>query len=147
VTNFNSSPSFSEKLNNVKLPPFTTGRDSRDNPDIGIADNNNFQGGTPEGLTAGQSTSVSLTFDTDLDPSEVESKFSNVFNDSSKPLARFQAVGSDGKLSDKVKGNITQQKSIPFEAEGTMGLVALGGYLWYRNRKKRKQVLSQESNS
>ncbi len=26
---------------------------------------------------------------------------------------------------------------IPFEAEGTAGLVALGGYAWYRNRKKR----------
>jgi len=39
------------------------------------------------------------------------------------------------------------QEPVPFEAEGTMGLVALGGYLWYRNRKKRKQALSQESNS
>jgi len=35
---------------------------------------------------------------------------------------------------------------VPFEAEGTMGLVALGGFLFYRHRKKRKQALSQESN-
>jgi len=39
------------------------------------------------------------------------------------------------------------QEPVPFEVEGTMGLVALGGYLWYRNRKKRKQTLSQESNN
>lgn len=40
----------------------------------------------------------------------------------------------------------SQNQPIPFEAEGTMGLVALGGYLWYRHRKKRNQALSQESN-
>jgi len=32
---------------------------------------------------------------------------------------------------------------IPFEAEGTIGFLALGGYLWYRKHKKQK--LSQQS--
>ena len=40
----------------------------------------------------------------------------------------------------------TDAATVPFEAEGTMGLVALGGFLGYRYLKKRKQVLSQESN-
>ena len=41
--------------------------------------------------------------------------------------------------------NVTyeQVQAVPFEAEGTMGLVALGGYVLYRHRKKRKQALNQ----
>lgn len=45
--------------------------------------------------------------------------------------------------------NTTDQKGsafhepVPFEAEGSMGLVALGGFFFYRYRKKRKQILSQ----
>ncbi len=34
---------------------------------------------------------------------------------------------------------------VPFEAEGAMGLVALGGFFGYRYYKKRKQALSQLS--
>ena len=37
--------------------------------------------------------------------------------------------------------------AVPFEAEGTIGLVFLGSFLWYRNRKKRKKALSQETNT
>jgi hypothetical protein len=33
--------------------------------------------------------------------------------------------------------------SVPFEAEETMGLVVLGGYLFYRYCKKRKQASNQ----
>lgn len=36
---------------------------------------------------------------------------------------------------------------VPFEAEGTMGLLALGGFFGYRYLKKRKQTLAQESNN
>lgn len=42
--------------------------------------------------------------------------------------------------------NFETSEPVPFEAEGAMGLVALGGYLSYRYCKKRKQALSQESN-
>jgi hypothetical protein len=45
-------------------------------------------------------------------------------------------------LNQKV-ASVESIKSVPFEAEGTMGVVALGGYLFYRHRKKRKQALSQ----
>jgi len=41
---------------------------------------------------------------------------------------------------------VQSSEPVPFEAEGTMGLVALGGFIWYRRRKKRNQALSQESN-
>lgn len=40
----------------------------------------------------------------------------------------------------------TNATPVPFETEATIGLVALGGYLWYRNRKKRNQALYQQSN-
>jgi hypothetical protein len=36
---------------------------------------------------------------------------------------------------------------VPFEAEGTMGVVALGGYFFYRHRKKRKQALSEQNSN
>lgn len=38
-------------------------------------------------------------------------------------------------------------QAVPFEAEGTMGLAALGGFFWYRNRKKRKQTLAASAKS
>jgi hypothetical protein len=41
----------------------------------------------------------------------------------------------------------TNATPVPFETEATIGLVALGGYLWYRNRKKRNQALYQQSNN
>ena len=31
---------------------------------------------------------------------------------------------------------VEETQPIPFEAEGTMGLVALGGFFWYRKRKQ-----------
>jgi len=40
-------------------------------------------------------------------------------------------------------GSVGTSQPVPFEAEGTMGLVALSGYLFYRHRKKSKQALSQ----
>jgi len=54
--------------------------------------------------------------------------------------ASNEVQGIDG--DSDLKGNITYQ-AVPFEAEGTMGAVALGGFLFYRHRKKRKQALSQ----
>jgi len=60
----------------------------------------------------------------------------------SQPSDNFQDF--EVALENKVEKEVGEP--IPFEAEGTMGLVALGGYLWYRNRKKRNQALSQESN-
>jgi len=108
--------------------------------DLGVADDQRFLGGTggPDGVVAGGSANVGITFDTALNASEVERKFVNLFSDPSTPVAQFQAIGNNDDLSDRVSAD-----PVPFEAEGTMGLVALGGYLWYRNRKKRKQVLSQ----
>jgi len=56
-------------------------------------------------------------------------------------------ASSPGDWTRLVTARSPSAEPIPFEAEGTMGLVALGGYLWYRNRKKRKQALVQDSNN
>jgi len=50
-------------------------------------------------------------------------------------------INNSGIAPDQPNEAVNAQ--VPFEAEGTMGLVALGGYLFYRNRKKRKQALNQ----
>lgn len=39
------------------------------------------------------------------------------------------------------------QQAVPFEAEGTMGLIALGGYFLYRNYRKRKQASTTDSDA
>lgn len=53
----------------------------------------------------------------------------------------------DTAIEDKLGREIQEGgEAVPFEAEGTMGLVALGGFIWYRRRKKRNQAMSQESN-
>lgn len=41
----------------------------------------------------------------------------------------------------------TSSEPVPFEAEGAMGLVALGGFFGYRHMKKRKQALAKSSDS
>ena len=52
----------------------------------------------------------------------------------------FTAINGS-ELIDNVAFELSQQP-IPFEAEGTMGLAVLGGYFWYRNRRKRNQASS-----
>lgn len=43
-------------------------------------------------------------------------------------------------VADKLVAEITEPpEEIPFEAEGTMGLVALGGFFWYRKRQQQKR--------
>lgn len=43
------------------------------------------------------------------------------------------------------EGPETRAQAVPFETEGAMGLVAIGGYLGYRRLKKRKQTLIQNA--
>lgn len=54
--------------------------------------------------------------------------------------------GKDGNSDSSSTLIATNSTAVPFEAEGTMGLLALGGFFGYRYYKKRKQVLVQEHN-
>ena len=56
-----------------------------------------------------------------------------------------EGFGDDMQLQSVTPTNDPQ--AVPFEAEGTMGLAALGGFFWYRNRKKRKQTLAASAKS
>lgn len=53
--------------------------------------------------------------------------------------ASVSTTSGNSKLVNSASGNTA---SVPFEVEGTMGLVALGAYLFYRRHKKRNQALS-----
>lgn len=56
--------------------------------------------------------------------------------------ATFSDNGNSITTSDNPLQSQSQQP-VPFEAEGTIGLVALGGFFGYRYYKKRKQALSK----
>jgi len=119
----------------------------------------------PEG-TSGVSDPASITFDQDILGIQTEQSSIDQGNSQLSPSVTFDSNQSGGSgdsfeftasnqidfNSFDVGGNNQDvvrvvTEPVPFEAEGTMGLVALGSYLWYRNRKKRNQALSQESNS
>ncbi|PNW40950.1 UNVERIFIED_CONTAM: hypothetical protein BEN50_14620 [Euhalothece sp. KZN 001] len=62
----------------------------------------------------------------------------------------FQFTTNEGSGDIMVLQSVTptnDSQAVPFEAEGTMGLAALGGFFWYRNRKKRKQTLAASAKS
>ena len=60
-------------------------------------------------------------------------------------LRTDEGSGDNIQLQSVTPTNDSQ--AVPFEAEGTMGLVALGGFFWYRNRKKCKQTLAASAKS
>lgn len=69
----------------------------------------------------------------------------NSFNSATFSLAdpNSQLPLSASEIIDNLEAApATPPNVIPFEAEGTMGLAALGGYFWYRNRRKRNQASS-----
>jgi len=57
----------------------------------------------------------------------------NAFFTSANSFQDFEVA-----LEDKLLDEIVVEP-IPFEAEGTMGLVALGGFFWYRKRQQQKR--------
>ncbi len=85
-------------IQNADAQPFGT-------LDIGIADNNNFNGGNANGaLPEGVSTTVSFLIGENLDASVVENAFFTGFSDNTLGLvARFQQVNA-GEGSDKLSG-------------------------------------------
>ncbi len=118
--------------------------------------------------SSGESESGSITFDQDILGIQTDNDSIDEGNKELSPSVTFdvnQAGGSGDSFtftsSDRVDFNsfdvifsnnqdvvrvITKGSSnpeaVPFETEGTMGLVALGGFLGYRYLKKRKQALS-----
>lgn len=68
-------------------------------------------------------------------PPDVDSQINSTFGE----------LSGDARVSEY--SNFIQSFNstpVPFEAEGSMGLVALGGFFFYRYRKKRKQALSEQ---
>lgn len=106
ISSFTGSDIFGNLLLNPTLAPYGSF-------DVGIAKNNDLQGGNPRGaLTEGNSTSVSLIFDTALTATEVESEFLVGFSEATLgAVARFQEVGVDGDRSDSVLGGTSNSLS------------------------------------
>jgi hypothetical protein len=68
--------------------------------------------------------------------------FNDEINFVDENTVEFQELAAANNNTDDVR-IVTQSQPVPSEAEGTMGLVALGGFFGYRYYKKRKQALSQ----
>lgn len=121
---------FTKFWQNPSLQPFGTF-------DIGISpQRNSFAGGNPtDGLTAGQSTSVSFVLKgSNLDAANVEKEFLTGFeNGTLRAVGRYQQVNAGGG-SDKVLGGI-RKKKVPEPATlAGLGLVA-GAMAMSRCRK------------
>jgi len=77
--------------------------------------------------------------------------FSNDFTgDSAFSLSDVDGVEvriqeDSGGGSNPIIARADTTSAVPFEAEGTMGVVALGAYGFYRYRKQRKQALASKS--
>lgn len=99
-------------------------------------------------LTAVNSSSndVKLTLNNNFENLDQKTSFRiygyNANTDKNENLV-IKPNGNTGNIS--VEGST--QQAVPFEAEGTMGLVALGGYFLYRHYTKRKQASTTDSNA
>ena len=91
--------------------------------DLVITSEGNFLGGNPNGApTAGAQESVILSLgDTGLTPQQLDMRFFDFFADFAgrSVIGRFQSVGPNGQLSDKVGGGVPEP--------ATIILLALGG--------------------
>lgn len=132
---------FTNLYQNAALQPYGTF-------DVGIrsAGSGNFAGGNPQqGLTAGQSTTVSFLFSgTNLTASAVESAFkTGISNGSLDVVGRFQQVNAGGG-SDKVIGGLLPESgggnsaAVP-EPTTMLGAIAAGGAFLGRKRLQRKK--------
>jgi hypothetical protein len=141
-TGYNAGTSaFTTLYQNAALNPYGTF-------DVGIrsAGPGNFAGGNPQqGLTAGQSATVSFLFSgTNLTASAVESAFKNgISNGSLDVVGRFQQVNAGGG-SDKVIGGLLPESgggnsaAVP-EPTTMLGAIAAGGAFLGRKRLQRKK--------
>ncbi|MDY7020373.1 MAG: PEP-CTERM sorting domain-containing protein, partial [Cyanobacteriota bacterium] len=127
---FNNTGFLDTLIENASLPPFGTF-------DIGIADNNNFQGGNAQqALPEGGSTTASLLLSTTSSASDVEQAFLDLFSDDSNFVARFQSVNA-GAGSDKLLGGIVSANGSdepepvpePFTILGSMAALGVGTVL------------------
>ncbi|AFZ45886.1 hypothetical protein PCC7418_3782 [Halothece sp. PCC 7418] len=77
--------------------------------------------------------------------------FTNFGSDAPRATGNLLYATDEGGAGDNIElVSVTptnDPQAVPFEAEGTMGLAALGGFFWYRNRKKRKQTLAASAKS
>ena len=64
--------------------------------------------------------------------------FFGVIADSPFTEVEITQVASGGFVAGVGVDNVVSAEPIPFEAEGTMGLVALGSYLYYRKKRSAK---------
>jgi len=98
--------------------------------DLMITSDGKFEGGNPRGApAAGQTHTVTLTLgDTGLTPGQLLTTFQDYYvrSDDHIAVARFQSVGPNGELSDKVGGGVPGPASI--------SLLALGGLTVLRRK-------------
>jgi|GEM_PF-1371928 len=101
--------------------------DAPDGYDLMLTNDGDFEGGSPQGApTAGESESVILSLgDTGLTPEELSTTFAGFYaaQEEDYVLGRFQAVGSDGELSDKVGGGVPEPGTLLFLAFGSLAVV------------------------
>ena len=78
-----------------------------------LTSDGNFQGGSPQGApAAGQADAVVLSLgDTSLSPAALASVFFDYYSGltDNHVIARFQAVGPDGRDSDMVGGHVVPE--------------------------------------
>ena len=98
--------------------------------DLVITSEGNFLGGNPNGApTAGARESVMLSLgDTGLTAEQLDMRFFDFFADFAgrSVISRFQSVGPDGELSDKVGGGVPEPATIILLAIGGLDLLRRG---------------------
>jgi hypothetical protein len=102
--------------------------------DLMLTSDGSFEGGNPQGAPqAGETQTVVLSLgDTGLTPTALAATFSTYYAGLQPPyaVARFQAVGPGGELSDKVGGGVPEPSTLLLLASGL-------GVLWRRIRTSR----------
>lgn len=98
--------------------------------DLVLSSDGNFLGGNPNGAPrAGEFARIILTLgETGFSPEELATAFEEFYDGVAQPfvIGRFQSVGPDGELSDKVAGAVPEP--------ATLLLLALGAIVVARRR-------------